>query len=120
MQTPIRIIFRGLDRSAAIEERIRRQAAGLERLDPTIIGCRVTIDAGAHHAIKGRSYRVNLDLAVPGRAISVERDQRRRRPFDDLARAVEGVFELARRQLLRRDGRTATSTRRGVAQLQYE
>ena len=47
MQTPVQIAFHGLDKSDAVEDRIREKVAKLEQFFDRITSCRVTVER--HH-----------------------------------------------------------------------
>jgi sigma 54 modulation/S30EA-like ribosomal protein len=63
---PLRITFRDVERSNALEARVRRHADKLGRFDERIVACCVAIEAPHRHKHHGRHYRVRVDLAVPG------------------------------------------------------
>jgi ribosome-associated translation inhibitor RaiA len=50
MQIPLQISFRNMDPSPAVEERIRKKAAKLQRFHDRIIGCTVVVEAPHDHA----------------------------------------------------------------------
>jgi ribosome-associated translation inhibitor RaiA len=112
MQTPIQVNFRKIDRSEAMEDKIQSCLDQLEKLDPTIIGCKVTIDAGAHGTAPGKSYHVQVALTLPGHEIVVGRDQHSRTPFQDCARAVEDAFGKVRGQMLHHHRRAESGAKR--------
>ena len=74
MEIPLRITFKGLDPSPALEARIREKVAKLERFHDHIIGCHVTIEGPAKHNYHGRTYDVRIDLTVPTGELVVSRD----------------------------------------------
>lgn len=53
MQTPLRVTFRHLEPSAAVESRIREHVDKLERFFGRMIRCRVVVEAPAAHQRKG-------------------------------------------------------------------
>ena len=71
MKLPIRITFRDLDRSDALELYVRERAAKLDTFADRITGCHVAVEAPHRHQHTGRHYRVRIDLTVPGAEISV-------------------------------------------------
>ena len=112
MQTPIQVNFRKLDRSEAMEDKIQSCVDQLERLDDTIIGCKVTIDAGTHGTVPGKSYHVQVALTLPGHEIVVGRDQHSRTPFKDCAKAVDDAFGKVRYQMLHRYRRAESGAKK--------
>ena len=73
MKLPVQITFRNMDRSEAIEEWIRAEAAKLDTFYNRIMRCRVAIEVPHRHHRKGSSYRLRIDLTVPGEEIVVKR-----------------------------------------------
>jgi ribosome-associated translation inhibitor RaiA len=97
MQTPLRISFRELQSTRALESRIRDHLMRLERFHPPILQCHVIIDASAPHATKAAAVEITIELKVPGCEICVHRapgpDQ------DDLYIALRDAFDAAKRLL---------------------
>ena len=56
MEIPLQISFRNMDPSPAVEERIRKKAAKLERFHDRIIGCTIRASSIACGSIS--AYRV--------------------------------------------------------------
>lgn len=97
MQTPLRISFREMQSTRALESRIRDHLMRLERFHPPILHCHVIIDASAPHTTKVAAVEITIDLKVPGCEISV-----RRAPSpaqDDLYIALRDAFDAAKRLL---------------------
>jgi hypothetical protein len=63
--TPLQLTFRHLDRSPAVEARVRELVEHLERFHDRITGCHVVIDAPSAHRSKGAPYDVKVDLSYP-------------------------------------------------------
>jgi ribosomal subunit interface protein len=99
MQVPLRIAFRGLDPSAAIETSVRRHAERLERFFDRITGCQVMIESEHHHHHKGRLYHVRVDMTVPNKEIVVARDPGAHHAHEDVYVAIRDAFDAAVRQL---------------------
>src|SRR6516162_1441051 len=73
VKLPVQITFRNMARSEAIEEWIRAEAAKLDTFYNRIMRCRVAIEVPHRHHRKGSSYRLRIDLIVPGEEIVVKR-----------------------------------------------
>ena len=99
MQIPLQITFRGLERSEAIEAKIREKAAKIERFAEHITSCRVTIEAPHKHHHKGRLYSAKIDITLPGREIVVSRHPDKHHAHEDLYVALRDAFSAAARQL---------------------
>jgi ribosomal subunit interface protein len=99
MEQPLKITFRGLDATPAIEDKIRERAERLERYYDGIIGCHVTIETPHRHHHKGKLYNVRIDLAVKGGELLVRRDPAEHHAHEDLYVAIRDAFDAARRRL---------------------
>lgn len=104
MQTDI--TFRGMSRSPALEATIHEWVGKLEHISP-VDRCSVVIEMPHKHQRQGRTFRVRLDVVVPGKSISVNRPE-----SDNAYLALADAFRTARRQLVdflatRRDARPA-------------
>lgn len=93
MQVPLQITFRNVERSDALESRIRNDASKLERFHPRINRCRVTIEETQRHHIQGRRFSVGIEVRVPGRDVTAAKDD------EDVYVAVRDTFLAVRRQL---------------------
>jgi ribosome-associated translation inhibitor RaiA len=85
--------FRGVPVTADVERDIRRRIAGLDRLCPSLISCRVLVDLSARRHATGNPHRVHIDLTVPGAEIVVSH------AHPDLRLAIGDAFKTARRRL---------------------
>lgn len=99
MQVPLRISFRNMQASPAIEARIRDKAAKLERFCDYIIGCHVIVEAPHRSQRKGRLYNLRIDLTVPGREIVVEHAGAEDPSHAQIQVAMRDAFDAAARQL---------------------
>ena len=92
---PVDVVFRNMQRSDAIQGRIRAKAEELVLFDPGLHACRAVVDLPHRHQKHGDRFRVRLELSVPGaKPLLVEHG-----PVADLHQAVHDVFETARRRL---------------------
>jgi ribosomal subunit interface protein len=99
MQIPLQISFRNMEPSPAIEARIRKKAAKLERFHDRIVGCSVVVEAPHRHHHKGKLYTVHLDISVPGKDIVVGRAGPIDQAHEDVYVAIRDAFNAAARQL---------------------
>ena len=91
----IRITFRHMDHSAALESRARKLVRKLERHCTALQSCSVVVDAPARHGRNGGHYGVRLELKVPGGEIVVNQDD-----HDDAFVVLQRAFTAAGRQLV--------------------
>lgn len=94
MTAPLKITLRHSDPSISLEEEILRCTDKLAKIAPRLTRCEVLVDSPSHHHRNGASWRVRIDLAVPGREIVVDRE-----PGPDPYLAVRKAFEIATRRL---------------------
>lgn len=99
MQIPLQITFRNMDPSPAVEERIRKKAAKLERFHDRIIGCTVVVEAPHRHQHKGKLYSVRVDISVPGTDVVVDRAKPADHAHEDVYVAIRDAFDAAVRRL---------------------
>ncbi len=99
MPMPLQISFRNMDPSPAVEERIRKKAAKLERFHDRIVGCKVVVEAPHRHHHKGKLYSVRVDVSVPGKDVVVDRAKPTDHAHEDVYVAVRDAFAAAVRRL---------------------
>ncbi len=99
MAVPMQVVFHNLDKSEAIEARIREKVEKLARFAADIQRCRVTVDAPHKHAHKGHLYSIKVDIAVPGGEIVATRHTGKNPAHQDVYVALRDAFDDARRQL---------------------
>lgn len=99
MKIPLEIVFRNMDRSDAIEARVREKAERLERHSDSITRCRVAVEAPHRHQSHGKLYKVAIELGVPGHQIIVNHAGPQDHAHEDVYVAIRDAFAAATRQL---------------------
>lgn len=99
MQIPLRITFRDMPSSEAVEARVRDGAAALERFHPRITGCHVVVEAHHRHHHQGQLYHVAIHLVLPEGEIVVRRDPAEHHAHEDVLVAVRDAFDAVERRL---------------------
>lgn len=99
MQVPLRITFRGMASSPAVEDAIRERVMHLEHFHDRITRCHVTLDVPHRHRSKGRLFAVRLDITTPDREIAVTRDPPLDHTHEDFNVVLRDAFDAAVRQL---------------------
>jgi len=99
MEQPLKITYRNIEPTPAIEAKIRERADKLDRYYDGIIGCHVTIEVPHHHQHSGALYHVHIDLAVKNGELQVGRDPAQHHAHEDLYVAIRDAFDAARRRL---------------------
>ena len=75
MNLPVQITFRNMEPSPWVEDRIREEAAELDRFFDHITSCRVMVETPhRHHHMSGRQYHVRIELGVPGTELVVSHE----------------------------------------------
>src|SRR5687767_8283663 len=97
MQVPPQIVFRRIDSSPAVEERVRNEIADLERFYDRIMSCRVAVERSG--PAEANLFHVRVDVTVPGGEIVVVRNPPPDVPHEDLHAAIGDAFASTRRRL---------------------
>ncbi len=100
MQTPVEVVFLGMQPSEFVEERIRQKVEALKRYYDRILGCRVVLELPHRHQRSGKLFHVKIILRVPGREIVVNREPTENQANEDPYIAVKNAFKAAKRQLM--------------------
>ncbi len=77
MKSLLKITFRDMPSSKAIEDNIHEKANKLDSLYDDIMSCRVIVEAPHRHHHKGKAYVVRIDMTVPGGELVVNRQPKR-------------------------------------------
>ncbi len=99
MQKDPEIVFHHVDRSDAVEQKIRDRLERLERYGDTIVSCRVVVDQPHRHKNKGNIFKVGVELKVPGKQLIVNHSPEDDHSHEDLYVAIRDAFDAAERQL---------------------
>jgi ribosomal subunit interface protein len=99
MQIPLRITYRQLERSEAIDAAVREKAAKLERFAEQIIGCHVLIEIPHRHHHQGRLFHVKVNLTLPGGGLVVGRDPQEDHAHEDVYVAIRDAFDAVARRI---------------------
>jgi ribosomal subunit interface protein len=99
MQIPVKVSFKDLPVSDAVEADVMRRAQRLEHFYDRITRCDVTIAEHHKHHHKGRLYSVQIDLSIPHHEIVINREHSESHAHEDVYVAIRDAFDAARRQL---------------------
>jgi ribosome-associated translation inhibitor RaiA len=99
MQLALRVTFRNMQPSAAVEADVRDRVEQLDSLFDRITGCRVVVEAPHRRHHKGNLFHVRIAITVPGRELVVGRDPAAHHAHEDVFVAVRDAFRAAARQL---------------------
>ena len=100
MHTPIEIHFHGIEKSEAIEERVREKAAKLEKHFGRMSRCRVVLEAPHRSPQKPKVYRIKVEISLPRRRpIVVAHERAGAHAHAELPLAIREAFEAALRKV---------------------
>lgn len=99
MQLPLQITFRHAEPSAALEARIRKLAARLEKFSPQIMRCHVIVEPTPHHQRQGGLHDFHIDITLPDAEIAIHRAHPADQGHVDPYVALRDAFRAARRKL---------------------
>lgn len=94
----VQITFLGMERSTAVEAQVQRWVDRLGRTSDRLLRCEAWIEKPHRHNRKGNTFRVRVELAVPGKTIVVS-DTGLDHTHENAFVAVADAFRAARRQL---------------------
>lgn len=101
MEQPVKITYRGLDPSDALNSLIHEEAAKLDKFFAGIVACRVAVERPEGHHRHGSPYRVGITIAVPGTELAVTTEPSDEIPgaHEDPSLSVRDAFRRAKRRL---------------------
>lgn len=100
MQIPLEITYRGVRKTAAMEDFIRRKPRKLERICNYTTSGRVAVESSREHQRSGSPYRVRIYLSVPPwHELVVKRQESEGHLHQEFPTVVRVAFEAAERQL---------------------
>lgn len=95
----LKVSFRDMEHSDAMEADVRERASRLERLHPRLSSCEVMVESPHKHHHKGRHYNVRIDMVVPGHELVVNHHHQDDVRMEDAYFAIKDAFGAAERQL---------------------
>jgi ribosome-associated translation inhibitor RaiA len=121
MQIPTQIAFHGIDKSDAVEEKIRERVDKLENYSDRITSCRVVVESHhkSHSNLNSNAapFHVTIHLAVPGEDLVVRRDPKEMKAHEDILIALRDSFDTMECRLKDYNQKNKRANRRQEAQL---
>ena len=100
MQAPLEITFHGIERSDAVEARVRDKFKRIESHFERITHARVVIEAPQRRTQVPKFFHVRIDIGIPGhKPILVTHDPEPNNAHTDVMLAVRDAFAAAQRQV---------------------
>jgi len=102
MQLPVKITYRGLEKSEKIDNLVIEYANRLEKFCDHINRCDVAIEQTNHTHQKGNPYRCRIDVTVSrGHELIADEQQTSNGSHDPLAKVIHDAFKTMERELRR-------------------
>jgi len=100
MSTPLEVHFHGIEKSEAVEQRVRDKVAKLEKHFGRMTRCRVVLEAPHRNPAKPKAYQIKIELSLPRRGpIVISHEREGSHASEELALAIRDAFESAMRKI---------------------
>lgn len=100
MQLPVKITYRGIEKSEEIDNLVLDYAARLEKFCDHINRCDVAIEQPNHTHKKGNPVRCRIDVTVPpGHELVADESQSDKEGHQPLSKVIHDAFKTMERQL---------------------
>ena len=100
MDKPVEVHFHGIEKSDAVEAKVRDKVAKLHRHFERMTHCRVVLEAPHRNPAKPKVYQVKIEVGIPGqRDLVITHEREGPHANDDLNLAVRDAFEAAVRRI---------------------
>jgi putative sigma-54 modulation protein len=100
MNAPVEVHFHGIQKSDAVEQRVRDKVAKLGKLSGRMTSCRVVLEATQRSALKPKVYCIKIEIGVPRqRPIVIRHERVGSHASEELTLALREAFEVASRKL---------------------
>lgn len=100
MEVPMEITFRDVEKTPELEEYIRQRVDQLEKINSSLISCRLAVEKPNKHQESGNPYRVRIDARVPpGHELVVESKPREHPMHESLHAVITDTFDAVERRL---------------------
>ena len=110
MTTPVEVHFHGIEKSEAVEQRVREKVAKLKKHFERMTSCRVGIEVPQRTAEKPKVYQIKIEIGVPRRSpIVISHERTGSHANEELGLAIRDAFEAALRKV---DGTAAKIAQR--------
>jgi len=100
MDTPLEIHFHGIEKSQAVEQRVREKVAKLAKHFGRLTRCRVVLEVPHRSPQKPKVYQIKIELGMPGRRpVVVTHEREGSHANEELGLALRDAFEAALRKV---------------------
>lgn len=102
MQLPVKVTYRGVDKSDKIDNLVLEYAARLERFCDHINRCDVAIEQTNHTHQKGNPFRCRIDVTVaPRHELVADEKQMDNGSHEPVTKVIHDAFKTMERELRR-------------------
>ena len=99
MATQVEVHFHGIEKSEAVEQRVREKVAKLKKHFTRMTSCRVAVEVPQRKADRPKVYQVKIEIGVPRRApVVVTHERTGSHASEDLPLAIREAFDAALRK----------------------
>jgi putative sigma-54 modulation protein len=110
MATQVDVHFHGIEKSEAVEQRVREKVAKLKKHFTRMTSCRVAVEVPQRKADRPKVYQIKIEIGVPRRApVIISHERTGSHASEDLPLAIREAFEAALRKA---DGMSAKISQR--------
>ena len=100
MDTAIEVHFHGIEKSEAIEKKVREKVTKLAKHFGAMTRCRVVLEAPHRSPEKPKNFQIKIEISLPRRRPIVVRHEREgSHAHEELPLAIRDAFEAALRRL---------------------
>ena len=100
MDTPVEVHFHGIEKSEAVEARVREKVSKLEKHFGRMTRCRVVLEVPHRSPAKPKVYQIKIEIGVPRRQpIVVSHEREGSHANEELLLALRDAFEAALRKI---------------------
>jgi putative sigma-54 modulation protein len=100
MTTEVEVHFHGIEKSDAIEQRVREKVAKLQKHFQRMTSCRIGIEASQRSPQKPKVFEIKIEIGMPGRQPIVVRHERvGSHASEELCLALRDAFGAATRKV---------------------
>jgi putative sigma-54 modulation protein len=100
MHSPVEIHFHGIEKSEAIEERVREKVSKLEKHFSRMTHCRVVLEAPHRSPQKPKVFQIKIEIGLPRRQpIVVCHEREGSHANEELPLAIRDAFAAALRKV---------------------
>ena len=100
MRLPVKISYRGVEKTEEIDTLIRTKASHLDRFCDHVTRCDVAVEKPNHAQHSGSAYRVRVDVTVPpGHELVADEKQSEHEMHEPLTKIINDAFKNMERQV---------------------